>query len=88
MRLHIIPFASAAAIVTAVVYSICVLLLAVWPAWAYPLFSFLLHMDLTPSVYPMSWSVYFGGLVGWVVVTWLAVAGFAGLHNALMRQPR
>jgi hypothetical protein len=85
MKLHITAFANAAAIVTAVLYSLCSLALAVFPDRAYPFFSFLFHVDLQPSVVPMSWGVYIGGLVIWVIASWLTGAGLAGLYNRLVR---
>jgi hypothetical protein len=85
MKLHTMAFANVAAIVTAVLFTICALLIALWPARAFPFFSYLLHVDLVPSIYTMSWSVYFGGLAVWVVLMWLTTAGFAGLYNALAR---
>ena len=86
MKLNTIALANAAAIVTAVLFTLCALFLAAFQEHAYLFFSFLFHVDIAPSAYSMSWSVYVGGLVVWVIGMWLAGAGFAGLYNAMIRQ--
>jgi hypothetical protein len=73
MRIHVAAFASAASIVTAVLYTMCALFLAAFQEDAYLFFSFLFHVDLQAGVFAMNWSVYAGGLVVWVVGVWLIV---------------
>ena len=86
MKLNTIALANAAAIVTAVLFTLCALFLAAFQEHAYLFFSFLFHVDLTSSAYPMSWGVFVGSGVVWVIGMWIVAAVFAGLYNAMIRQ--
>lgn len=83
MKLNTIAIANATGIVTAVLFTLCALLLVMAPAAAYAAFSFLLHANVGGIAYAMSWGVYFGGLIVWVVVAWLVAASLASLYNRL-----
>ena len=83
MKLNTLAIANATSVVTAVLFTLCALLLAVAPAAAYAAFSYLFHVDLSGIAYPMTWGVYLGGLIVWVVVMWLVGAAFAWLYNRL-----
>ena len=85
MKLNIRAFTGATAIVTAVLFTLCALLIALAPGAAYPAFSFLFHVDLTNLAYPMEWGGYFGGLVIWVLGMGLVAAAGAWLYNRLIR---
>jgi hypothetical protein len=64
-------------------FTSCALLLALAPSVGYVFFSFLFHIDLSRMAYPMSWGIYFSGLVMWVAGMWLAAAAVAWLYNRL-----
>ncbi len=85
MKLNIRAFTGATAIVTAVLFTLCALLIALAPGAAYAAFSFLFHVDLTNLAYPMGWSGYLGGLVIWVPGMGLVAAAGAWLYNLLNR---
>lgn len=81
MKLNTLAIANSTGLVTAVLFTLCALLLAVAPAAAYAVFSYLLHADLAGIAYAMTWGVYLGGLAAWVVFTWLVAAALASLYN-------
>lgn len=83
MKLNTLAIANASGVVTAVLFTLCALLLAIAPTAAYSAFSYLFHVDLSGIAYPMTWGVYLGGLIVWVVVMWLVGAAFAWLYNRL-----
>ena len=83
MKLNIRAFAISSAVATGVLFTLCVLLLAFAPSVGAVFFSFLLHIDLSRMDYPMSWGIFFAGLVVWVAGMWLAAAGVAWLYNRL-----
>lgn len=85
MKLNIRAFTGATAIVTAVVFTLCALAIALAPDAAYATFSFLFHTDLTNLAYPMGWSGYFGGLAIWVLGMGLVAAAGSWLYNRLNR---
>ena len=87
MKLNALAIANAAGVVTAVLFSLCALLLAVAPAAAYAAFSYLFHVELGEIAYAMSWGVYLGGLIVWVAAVWLVAAALAGLYNRLAVTP-
>ncbi len=86
MKLNISAFAGATAIITAVVFSLCSLFVAVAPEATYSASSFLFHTDLTNLAYPISWGAYFGGLAAWTIAMAIAGAGLAWLYNRLIRE--
>ncbi len=83
MKLNTIAIANASGVVTAALFTLCALLLAIAPAAAYAGFSYLLHANLTGIAYPMTWGVYLGGLIVWVVLMWLVGWALAELYNRL-----
>ncbi len=85
MKLNIAAFAGATAIVTAVLFTLCALFIALAPGTAYAFFSYLFHADLTGITYPMTWGVFLGGLVIWVLGMALVAAAGAWLYNRLIR---
>lgn len=85
MKLNLQAFAGASALVTAVLFTLCALFIAMAPEAAYAAFSFLFHVDLTNLAYPMGWGVYFGGLASWVVGMGIVGAALAWLYNLLIR---
>lgn len=85
MKLKISAFAGATAIITAVVFSLCSLLIAVAPEATYSASSFLFHTDLTSLAYPMNWGVFFGGLAAWVIGMAITSAALAWTYNRLLQ---
>lgn len=83
MKLNTLAIANATSVVTAVLFTLCALLLAVAPAAAYAAFSYLFHVELGDIAYAMTWGVYLGGLIAWVVVMWLVAGTLAWLYNRL-----
>ncbi|MBI3993223.1 MAG: hypothetical protein HY342_08110 [Candidatus Lambdaproteobacteria bacterium] len=83
MKLNIRAFAIASAVAAGLLFTLCALLLALVPSVGYVFFSFLFHIDLSRLAYPMSWGIFFAGLVTWVAGMWLAAAGVAWLYNRL-----
>ncbi len=81
MKLDTLAIANSSAIVTAVLFTLCALLLAVAPAAAYAGFSYLFHVELGKIAYGMTWGVYLGGLIAWVVGAWLVAGALAWLYN-------
>ena len=88
MKLNIAAFSGATAIVTIVLFTLCALFIALAPGAAYAFFSYLFHVDLSGSAYPMTWGVFLGGLVAWGGGMGLTAAALAWLYNGLTRTPR
>ncbi len=85
MKLNIQAFTGTTAMVTAVLFTLCALLIVLAPEAAYAAFSFLFHVDLTNMAHPMGWSGFLGGLVIWVLGMGLVAATGAWLYNRLNR---
>lgn len=83
MKLDTLAIANATGVVTAVLFTLCALLLAVAPAAAYAGFSYLFHAELAGIAYAMTWGVYLGGLIAWVAGMWLVAGALAWLYNRL-----
>ncbi|OGA68293.1 MAG: hypothetical protein A3G81_02735 [Betaproteobacteria bacterium RIFCSPLOWO2_12_FULL_65_14] len=83
MKLDTLAISNATGAVTGALFTLCALLLAVAPAAAYAGFSYLFHADLAGIAYAMTWGVYLGGLIAWVVAMWLVAGALAWLYNRL-----
>lgn len=81
MKLDALAIANSSGIVTAAVFTLCALLLAVAPAAAYAGFSYLFHVELGKIAYTMSWGVFAGGLITWVAGVWLLAGALAWFYN-------
>jgi hypothetical protein len=85
MKLNISAGAATAAVVTAGLYTLCALFIAIAPETAYAVFGFLSHANLTNLAINMTWGVYLGGLVVWTAGAWSVTALAAAIYNRLAR---
>ncbi|HUF26019.1 MAG TPA: DUF5676 family membrane protein [Gemmatimonadaceae bacterium] len=81
LRLDATAFGLAAATVTAAVFALCALAVAVAPAWATAAASNLFHLDVTQLARSITWGGFVVGLICWSIASWLAFAAVAGLYN-------
>ena len=79
MRLDTRALAAAAGAAAAIGFSICALFVAIAPSATSAFFSYVLHLDLTSLVRPLSWASFAGG----VVAVPSAVAIFAALVGSM-----
>lgn len=84
MRLDSRAFGLAAAAMAAALFTLCAFAVAVAPAATTAVAGALIHMDLSEMVRTLTWSSFFGGLVGWTLGTGLVFAGVGGLYNQLV----
>lgn len=73
----------ATAIITGLVYTICILFVALTPQTAMAFFRYILHADLTSLARTVTWGNFIGGLIFWSVGTALYAALVARLYNSL-----
>ena len=81
MKLNVWALARAVGIVTAVVFAICAFLVAVAPEATAALLSYLLHVDLTGLVRPITWASFFAGLLALSIGASVLAAVMAWLYN-------
>lgn len=81
MRLNPNRLAWAGALVTAVAWTLCALLVAVAPGWTLGLAEGMLHADLEGIAWNLTWGGFFTGLVAWSVIAGLAGALLAWFYN-------
>ena len=74
-------FGFAAATIAAVLTTLCALGLAVAPQVTTAIASTLIHLDLTEMSRNLSWSTYFGSLIGWTVGAGLVFWAAGALYN-------
>ncbi|BAZ03158.1 hypothetical protein NIES37_71710 (plasmid) [Tolypothrix tenuis PCC 7101] len=72
----------ATAIITGLVYILCILFVAIAPKAAMAFFSYVLHMDLTNIARVITWGSFIVGLLFWTVGTALYAALIARLYNS------
>ncbi|BAY19824.1 hypothetical protein NIES21_56940 (plasmid) [Anabaenopsis circularis NIES-21] len=73
----------ATAIITGLVYIICILFIAVAPKAAMAFFGYVLHMDLSNITRVITWGSFIVGLLFWTVGTAIYAALIARLYNGL-----
>jgi len=73
----------ATAIITGLVYILCILFVAIAPKAAMAFFSYVMHMDLSNITRVISWGSFIVGLLFWTVGTALYAALIARLYNSL-----
>jgi hypothetical protein len=83
MKINIWPFSFSVGVVTALVFAICAFFVAVAPDATGAVFSYLLHIDLTGLVRPISWGGFVAGLVTVGVGTALCASVVAWLYNRM-----
>lgn len=76
-----------AAATAAIVYSICSLVVALFPGAVPAAFSYVLHLDFTTMTRPISWGSYCVGVVSISVVIGLIVALAAAFYNQFSGKP-
>jgi hypothetical protein len=82
-KLRMRSLSIATAIATALVYTICVLFIAVAPKAAMAFFSYILHIDLTNLARVVTWGSFIAGLLFWSLGPALYAALLARLYNSL-----
>jgi len=83
MKLNVWAFARAAAIVTAVVFTICAFFVAVAPEASVAFFGYLFHIELTALTRPITWGSFFAGLLGSGLGMFLFAGAVAWLYNRI-----
>ena len=83
MRFDTRALGIAAATITAAVYTICALFVAINPGATSAFFGYLFHVDLSGIVRPLSWVSFFSGLIGLSVLVGIIVGLVGWLYNAL-----
>ena len=81
MRLDSRAFGLASGAGAAALFALCAFAVAVAPAWTTSLASTLIHMDLSGMARTITWGRFFGGLVGWTLLTGLVFAAVSALYN-------
>lgn len=84
MRLEPSAFGFAAGIVTAVLYTLCALAVALSPGATAAAFSYVLHLDLTGIARPITFGSYIGGAICMSLGVGLVFGAAAGLYNRII----
>ncbi|MBD2307291.1 hypothetical protein H6G17_17570 [Chroococcidiopsis sp. FACHB-1243] len=82
-KLRMRSLSIATAIVTGLVYTVCVLFIAVAPKAAMAFFSSILHIDLSSLARVVTWGSFIAGLLFWSLGSALYAALLARLYNSL-----
>jgi hypothetical protein len=85
MKIDAFKLGLATAIVFAVIWVICSLLVVLIPGLMMQMSGDMLHADLTGLDWTMHWGGFFSGLILWSVLPGLLVWAVAGLYNRLSR---
>ena len=81
MKLEIQALVKAVAIVAAVSYALCALLVALAPEATMRVAGYLMHVDLGGIARPISWGGVLSGIVAWTLGNVVLAAGAGGLYN-------
>ena len=84
MRLDARAFGTAAAMVAAVLFTICALAVALAPEPTTALASYLIHMDLSGMTRSMTFGRFVGGLVLWTLCSAVTFGAVAAIYNRLV----
>lgn len=84
MKLDSSAFGLAAGIVTAVLYTLCALAVALAPGATAAAFSYMLHLDLTGIARPITLGSYIGGAICMSLGVGLVFGVAAGLYNRIL----
>ena len=71
--------------ISAVLFTLCALSVAIAPRATVASIAFMLHLDLTGLVRPVTWSGYAAGLLCITIGTALAFAAASALYNRFVR---
>ena len=85
MSLDTKSFGLSAAATTAIVYSICALVVSLSPGGAASVLSYVLHLDLSTMARPLSWGSYFVGVIAFSITVGLVFSLAAGFYNRFAR---
>ena len=85
MKLNIRAWAISAAVLTAVSYILCAILVAVAPNFALLIMGFLFHFHPDIEVWQLGWGASMVALILWTAGMGLLAAAFGWLHNRLLR---
>ena len=83
MRFDTRALAIAAGTITAAVYTICALFVAINPGATSAFFGYLFHVDLSGIARPLTWLSYFAGVIGLSLFVGFVVGLVGWLYNAL-----
>lgn len=83
IKLNTRSLSIATAIITGIVYSICVLFIALAPHATMDFFSYILHINLTSLARVVSWGSFIAGLLFWSLGPAIYAALVARLYNSL-----
>jgi hypothetical protein len=84
MKLDALKLGVATAIVFAIVWIICSILVVIIPGAMMQMSGHMLHADLGNQGWSMHWAGFFTGLVLWSVMPALLVWAIVGLYNRLV----
>ena len=75
----------AAGLAVSVMYTLCVVAVAVAPDASTRFMSYVTHLDLTSLARPLTWGSYCAGLITFFVYSTVLVAIFGWLYNKIVR---
>ncbi len=85
MKLDAVRIGFATAIVFAVVWVICSVLVVLAPGVMMEMGGHMLHADLGSLNWTLRWTGFFVGLAAWTVLSWVIAWAIAAVYNALLR---
>ena len=85
MSLDSRAFGLAAGAMAAVMFTICALVVAVFPGAAVGFFGYILHLDLTGLARPVTTGNFVGGLLSWAIGVGIVFAVAAGFYNRFLQ---
>lgn len=85
MKLDTRALTLAAAVVAAVLYALCALLIALAPEATMRVAGYLMHVDLGGISRPISWGGVLAGLTAWTAASAACAYALAELYNRLAR---
>ena len=81
MQLNASSLGLGAAVTAAIVYTVCSLFVALFPAATSAAFSYVLHIDLTTMARPITWGSYCVGVVSITIAIGVMIALAAAFYN-------
>lgn len=87
IKLSVRSLAIATGIITALVYTICVLFIAIAPQPTMAFFSYVLHTELSGLTRVVTLGSFIVGLLFWSWGTAIYAAAIAGLYNGIAPRP-
>ena len=84
MKLDAGKFGMAAAIVTAIVWTICSAVVLAMPAGSMQMTGYMMHADVGPMTWAFSGVGFFVGLLVWTVLAGLVAWALAAIYNRLL----